>query len=1610
MEGVLQVEMHATKRKRRSIDYSLCILCQKNQQEALVAESKSATKLFEALTKRSQYEDTEFEYVEELLNDVDGLRKQNGRWHLSCYKRCTHKTQLGRLEARYKKRQDSIEIVCEPTTSNTTMPYTRSCGGQVEKNTCFFCDQPESRRHKLFTVATCSAGAKLNEAVNQCENEHWKVKLSGCIDPNDAHAYDISYHKECYTKNVVNVLRKTHQDENMDTAARVVDCACKVDFIHSLSGALQDGKVVSIAEAEDVYKQICVENGMENDDIMKRKALKTFIEEEFWDKNLQFLNPIQKNQPQRMLLKSTANAVLSKLEEASSLSGNMKTLFEAASIIRKCILSTKQWHFQGSVDVDEHDKVVPGELEIFFKWCIAGGNRFKNHKIDTEQVARKASILSQNLMYECLSERQVKKGKTTTSKKTRDYPLQVGVGLTVHANTRSKFLVQLMHSLGCSIEYSKVLRLETSIAEEVMRRMDGYGGVYIPPEFVTGRFMYCAVDNIDFLEDTPDGKGTLHGTVMVCYQECLSEDQSGHTVVPGPATSRSLKVLPKYMTCMMEYKGPKNIKPPNQTFTKEIVHSDKADLSYCASIDMAWLLSKCLKRSSEHATYPTLQIESQETSESQNSETVLPESQPKETSYIPTWSAFNSAFLEQPGSIARLCVLPIIPASPTDHSVQLTFLTQLELVTKHVCGNNSKCVLTLDLGLYKPVQQLIMSRSDLHNRWIVRPGELHICFAMIRAIGVFIDGTGIPDLWTALYGDNTVSQIIAGKKFRRALEAHTRTLVALQDCYFQYFFESHVNLYDGIYEKVQELKAKFNGASAQGHLNELLRTIKECDLLNQMKTFDEREEKRKPTFRMLRTYIRMLECLLQFLRSVRSGNWDVHLSSLADFVKYLFALDLTNYSGMIAWYIADMRSLKESDRGIWDEFERGNWVVNKSKIPFCALACDEALEHQNRAMKVLGGLVGITQQPSALARFFLTAPELQKLSQELLNITGSSSKQEATYHHLNSERAANFQDTAISTLRDELERIGNPFKYEGPELINISTKAVFSDQITADVSSVESLGTELYETFKSDRLIDGAVSLWAPIKRNKLNLCSSNNKSTKVTISGSITELSADRNLFSRLLIVTRSQRELDLRTTLGKYEMSVVPRSMFALDGTMYQCAAKSKLIHILKSVVEQNTNNTSESLQFRQPNSWVAIVDGMGELQALNKTIAIKTCTNLADVFIEKIQKKYWQYDELHIVFDVYFENSIKNPTRVKRLCGGTAAQYKICDTTDISKIDMKKFLSHIRTKDELTNYLAHKIFSHAKKCSKKFVVSWRTEVSATHCSLECLKSSHEEADTKIVLHAINAKDRGAATLLVFAQDTDILVLLVRRYPKLPENTFFVPLSGELIAVQDIFNSLGALKASALPGFHAISGCDSTGTLHGKGKLSYWKSFVSASEKELLALQELGTSEYVSDDVINQLEAFICRVYQPRTTITSLAELRWSMFTNKQALGEKLPPTSGSFIPAVKRANFQALVWSQDNEAKPVIPNPVGHGWSIEAGVLAPVMCEEPCAPEALLKLIKCSCMKNRCSPPCKCLANNMPCTEMCVCNGDETICDNLYPPDYIDEDSDTTDETDL
>ncbi|CAH3153687.1 unnamed protein product, partial [Pocillopora meandrina] len=135
---------------------------------------------------------------------------------------------------------------------------------------------------------------------------------------------------------------------------------------------------------------------------------------------------------------------------------------------------------------------------------------------------------------------------------------------------------------------------------------------------------------------------------------------------------------------------------------------------------------------------------------------------------------------------------------------------------------------------------------------------------------------------------------------------------------------------------------------------------------------------------------------------------------------------------------------------------------------------------------------------------------------------------------------------------------------------------------------------------------------------------------------------------------------------------------------------------------------------------------------------------------------------------------------------------------------------------------------------------IVAWGTECEATHRDVRHLRSTQEEADTKIILHALDASAQGATQLSIHSPDTDVLVLALRRYPDLCSNSCFVTGTG---------NALGPPKTAALPAFHALTGADVTGSFSGKGKATCWNEFYNASTPILQALANLGSGEQPDD-----------------------------------------------------------------------------------------------------------------------------------------------------------------
>ena len=88
---------------------------------------------------------------------------------------------------------------------------------------------------------------------------------------------------------------------------------------------------------------------------------------------------------------------------------------------------------------------------------------------------------------------------------------------------------------------------------------------------------------------------------------------------------------------------------------------------------------------------------------------------------------------------------------------------------------------------------------------------------------------------------------------------------------------------------------------------------------------------------------------------------------------------------------------------------------------------------------------------------------------------------------------------------------------------------------------------------------------------------------------------------------------------------------------------------------LTEKHVNRENSTTEYRVAPSMqgkVSIVDGMAELQSLDKPTWITTCSQLAEHYMNQLLQKCSESDEIFVVLKRYdVELSLKSATRVRR-----------------------------------------------------------------------------------------------------------------------------------------------------------------------------------------------------------------------------------------------------------------------------------------------------------------------------------------------------------------------
>ena len=103
---------------------------------------------------------------------------------------------------------------------------------------------------------------------------------------------------------------------------------------------------------------------------------------------------------------------------------------------------------------------------------------------------------------------------------------------------------------------------------------------------------------------------------------------------------------------------------------------------------------------------------------------------------------------------------------------------------------------------------------------------------------------------------------------------------------------------------------------------------------------------------------------MQLVPSFRDANFEHYVQCLVQIVPWMLAFDHTNNARWLPIHIKDMVQLKERVPSVYEEYNKGNFVVQKSTHVFSTMAMDQAHEQMNDLIKGDGGVIGITDNVS----------------------------------------------------------------------------------------------------------------------------------------------------------------------------------------------------------------------------------------------------------------------------------------------------------------------------------------------------------------------------------------------------------------------------------------------------------------------------------------------------------------------------------------------------------------------------------------------------------------------------------------------------------------------
>ena len=240
------------------------------------------------------------------------------------------------------------------------------------------------------------------------------------------------------------------------------------------------------------------------------------------------------------------------------------------------------------------------------------------------------------------------------------------------------------------------------------------------------------------------------------------------------------------------------------------------------------------------------------------------------------------------------------------------------------------------------------------------------------------------------------------------------------------------------------------------------------------------------------SFIEMVQTLLDFIKSMRIGDWNLHLNSSSRMLPWFHAYDRVNYARHFSYCWAAQSNLQENHPEIYQVFQQGGFCTKRTFGNFNLLPPDQVIEQTiNKEQKGAGGIIGITTSEGSIQRWVLSSHVYAAISRDFKTSIGIDDDNNSPKDL--QETRKQFDENCVKSCYDLLNQWCNPFK-ESESIISISS-GVAADKVTeTDLLNAYEIRKSSLKEFLSDRVFTNKIPFYSVIKKKNLRTFESLNK------------------------------------------------------------------------------------------------------------------------------------------------------------------------------------------------------------------------------------------------------------------------------------------------------------------------------------------------------------------------------------------------------------------------------------------------------------------------------------------------------------------------------------